>query len=295
MNFQSSVLWLIDIRVVETIALAQDVVDVDVLGGSLELFGQLKAFVRWILAPRHSGVITLIGLHCFIGLSGIQRVPVGHLHKAWGSVVLPVRDTVSDHHTFEVWSEGVSAESRDVVMVDLVDEIWDIDAGIRFTCDVEFVGFVVSVFFEPQEDGSQIVLRNVVIIPTVALIWITAVAISDTSWLFDVKDICFSIPTVVALFEGGFAISDEIWTILLKERKHRRATWTTIKPNDQRVSGTGFLLTLNEQIVDVLIARGKVDITRVHAPILLGEVWVFFSIDLIDSFLLWESSLEGTK
>jgi len=109
----------------------------------------------------------------------------------------------------------------------------------------------------------------------ITLVWITAVTVSNTCWLFDVKDISLSIPTVVTLFESGFAISNEVWSVLLKECKHRGATWPTVEPNEQRVSSTGFLCALNEEIMDMLIGVWEIDVSRIHAPVILSNITIW--------------------
>jgi len=112
----------------------------------------------------------------------------------------------------------------------------------------------------------------------VALVFLTTITVANTCWLFDIKDISLFIPTVLTLFEGVFAVSNEVWTVLLKECKHRGATWTTVEPNDQWVSSTGFLLTLNEEIMNVLFGVWKVDVSRIHAPIFHREIRILFGI-----------------
>ena len=60
-------------------------------------------------------------------------MPVTHFDESWDGIVLPVGDTVTNHHTLEVWFEIIAVLVELVMLVNLVDQIWYVDTSIRFS------------------------------------------------------------------------------------------------------------------------------------------------------------------
>lgn len=69
-----------------------------------------------------------------VELSRDQRMPVGHLEATWHAVVLPVGDAVANHHALDWRLESTGILHVDLVMVmDRVQEVWDVNARIRLS------------------------------------------------------------------------------------------------------------------------------------------------------------------
>jgi len=141
--FETNISWGVCISIVKTVALAENVIDVDIRGVCIKFFEQLCANLRHRFTENKSRVITIVSSHCIISSGIIQRVPVSHFEISWICIILPVGNTVSDHHTFQIWHENVGSKVCLVVVMDLIDEIWNIDASIRFSGNIKLILLIV--------------------------------------------------------------------------------------------------------------------------------------------------------
>lgn len=107
-------------------------------------------------------------------------------------------------------------------MVNLISEVRNVDTSIRLSRDVKLVLLILRPQPKPLNDGLQVIGSYIVIIPD-ALICIfswVAVRVPDTSWLFDIEHVDFSVPGIFILSEFGFGTFDDIWAVLLDHTSH---------------------------------------------------------------------------
>lgn len=103
--------------------------------------------------------IALFSFKLFHKLFTVERVPVTHFNPCGVTVVLPVGNTVTNCETLKVRLEnsrilGIS----DVVLVDVVSKVRYVDAGVRFTTQVEVIYAELGELGEESEDSGQVVL-----------------------------------------------------------------------------------------------------------------------------------------
>lgn len=162
-------------------------------------------------------------------------MPVRHLKSTRIAVILPIGDTVSDHHAPEWWQKCLRIVSiRLNVVIHEVHEVRNVDAGVRLARDVQVVGLELGEFFVPTEHSIQVILRCVVVSEVKAnILLIREVRVTNTGWLFDVEHIGLRVP---ALWVGTrpvlVSVLPQEWAVLLHEAEHRRASWTAIEPED---------------------------------------------------------------
>ena len=136
-----------------TPACAEDVVDVDFGDEIVELHVKVDALIRDTDHVRHVPV-AVEGNELVVHLLAHERVPVRHVDKGSGGVVLPVGNTVSNSETLDVGLENVVILSVLLLMLDeVVGKIWDIDASIRLTRDVKLIISELRESSVPLEDG----------------------------------------------------------------------------------------------------------------------------------------------
>ena len=81
-------------------------------------------------------------------------MPESHINVGVGRVVLPIRDSISNHKSLEVWLEdGRVISVLGVILIDIVGEVRHVNSGVRLTRDVELVGLELEELLEPSEDG----------------------------------------------------------------------------------------------------------------------------------------------
>mmetsp|Transcript_4413 Transcript_4413/g.6449 ORF Transcript_4413/g.6449 Transcript_4413/m.6449 type:complete len:440 (+) Transcript_4413:74-1393(+) len=239
-------------------ALAEDIVDVDSIDIVTELVNEVHAFVRGFLVELEATIVATELVHLVVGLGIEKRVPERHLDIGRDRVVLPVSDTVSDHHTLEGDLEGGGTL---VVSVDLVQQVRDVDTGVRLTRDVEIVGLVAGEFVVPALNGFQVVFSLVVIVKrTVVTVIGVAVGVANAGGVLDVKDIGLFVPRLLVLDRGSLTIRELPRAVFLQEGQHGGASGATIVPHDDGVAGRG-VLTLQEQVMNLLGGLGEVDVS----------------------------------
>ena len=67
------------------------------------------------------------------------------------------------------------------------------------------------------------VIGSATIVGVHAILWgcqIIAGRVTNTSWLLDVKDVCFIVPCVFVFGVGRVAVHEHVWAGLLQETEH---------------------------------------------------------------------------
>ena len=125
---ESSLLRGVVILGVLTVASTEDIVDVHAVGKVTKLLGQLITLGIGITKVSKSALL----LHDFI-IEGLldETVTISHVNEGRGSVIVPVGDTVANHHTLKVGSEDIRISNVDLVVVmDLVHKVRNINSTI---------------------------------------------------------------------------------------------------------------------------------------------------------------------
>ena len=81
------------------------------------------------------------------------------VHHTCNCVVMPVGDTVADHVAFEIdimWISGTVLLF--VVILDLVSQVWNINATVRLTRNVQIILFELGELFIPFLKEFHVVL-----------------------------------------------------------------------------------------------------------------------------------------
>lgn len=114
---------------------------------------------------------------------------------------MPVSDTVAYHVAFEIDIHRVSGTVLlFVVILDLVSQVWNIDATIRLTRDVQIIVKELGELSVPFLKEFHVVKRAASI-GMMAIITRTG-GISNTSWLLDIKHTCLFVPGILILLKG---------------------------------------------------------------------------------------------
>jgi len=166
---------------------------------------------------------------------------ISHLHVCWCCIIFPIGTSISNHETFEVWFENCWVSCMDsIMMMDSIYCKWNIHSTVWFSRNVEVILFKFWEFIEPSNNRFNIVSSHTIIIKWALFRMVCSITpwVTNSCWLFDVKNIGFKIPWVIILNHWGVmcrAIFNQPWTMLLDKCKHRRASWTSIKPNNERI------------------------------------------------------------
>ena len=101
------------------------------------------------------------------------------------------------------------------------------------------MALVLWVLLVPSKYSSEVVCSVGVIIEDAILGCsdLITIGVADTSWLFNVKHVCFSVPRVVTFGEGLITVFEVVRSMFLSKTKHGGAARTTIEPDDQRIFG----------------------------------------------------------
>jgi len=86
-----------------------------------------------------------------------------------------------------------------VVEGDLPGQVWNVDAGVGLTSNIEIIGLEVRESFEPGEEHLQIVL-GAAQVGVGAVLWrglVVASGIANSSWLLDVEHVGLVIPCII--------------------------------------------------------------------------------------------------
>jgi len=76
------------------------------------------------------------------------------------------------------------------MIVHQVQKIWNVNSGVRLTCDVQIVGLVLWELIVPSEDSLQVVLSCVVVSKVEAnILLIGEVGVTDTCGLLNVEHV----------------------------------------------------------------------------------------------------------
>ena len=104
------------------------------------------------------------------------------------------------------------------------------------------------------------------------MVVVIAVRVANTSWLLNVQNRGLSVPGVLVHSQVSCVVILLVRTILLHKCQHGRTTWSAIEPNNQRIC-CGILLTLNQEVMDLL--RGVFDwhVARVNSEVKWVDVW----------------------
>lgn len=111
-------------------AITKDVIDVEVaVPEFIELTGDV--FTGWgdwaENAIENTSVARSIHIQIFVN----KGVPVRHLEGAGRGIIVPIGNTISNHHTSKIGLEHLRVSSIDlVVMIQLIKQEWYIDTGV---------------------------------------------------------------------------------------------------------------------------------------------------------------------
>ena len=111
-----------------TVASTEDIVDVDAVSEVSKLLSQLITLGIGVTKISKSALF----LHNFI-VEGLldETVTISHINERRGSVIVPVGDTVANHHALKVGSEDIRISNVDLVVVmDLVHEVRNINSSV---------------------------------------------------------------------------------------------------------------------------------------------------------------------
>ena len=162
---------------IEIPVFSENVVQIKVLHAVRNLIVELHARLGRVVAERNHGIVAVVLLHTFVGLLAVKRVPVSHINKGGFSVVVPVGDTIADHKALEIRLEDVRVLLVDhVVVVNLVDNVWDIDASIRLSGNVKIVVFKLRVLLEPLQYDDKVIIACAIIIEVAVFLMVFVIA-----------------------------------------------------------------------------------------------------------------------
>lgn len=175
----------------------------------------------WLNELIEGAVVLELGI---VELLVNQTMPVGHLESGRGAIILPVGDTIADHHTLQVWQESVWVVqvSLDVV-VHQPKKVGNVNASVRLSRDIKIVALELRELLEPSKDCLEVVLCRIVVREFEAhLRRVCKVRIANTSWLLDVQHVSFSVPAVGirSLVPGCISILPLEGSVFLHETKH---------------------------------------------------------------------------
>ena len=87
-------------------------------------------------------------------------MPESHVNVGISCVIFPIRDSISNHKSFEVWLKySIISSVLCVVLIDVVSEVRHVDSGVGFTGYKELVRQIFWVFNIPLLEGSERILR----------------------------------------------------------------------------------------------------------------------------------------
>jgi hypothetical protein len=120
-----------------------EIIDVKIENQLLDL--SLRFQADWaVVHIRVVGSVTVelavVLLVCVQNSLGYNLEIVKGLWKRRGGINIPIRATISDHHTSEIYIIQFWLKlGLHVVLVNLPSQIWNIDAGVTFSRHEEFI------------------------------------------------------------------------------------------------------------------------------------------------------------
>jgi len=175
----------------------------------------------WLNELIEGAVVLELGI---VELLVNQTMPVGHLESGRGAIILPVGDTIADHHTLQVWQESVWVVqvSLDVV-VHQPKKVGNVNASVGLTRDVKIVALELWELLEPSKDCLEVVLCRIVVREFEAHLGrVCEVRIAYTGWLLDVQHVSLSVPAVriCSLVPSCISVLPLEGSVFLHETKH---------------------------------------------------------------------------
>lgn len=185
------------------IALSEGIINVNVLGSTLE-------FLEKLIANRGRGFLlsAAINLQTCVGRGSNNAVPVSHLDILVLVVEVVVSNTISNDPSLKVGNIAARILSGAIsdVPVESFNQARYVNTGIGLSGDVEIVLLKLWELAHDTEDSLKVVISSVEIIP-LALFLIAANGIADASRALNIDHVSFLVPGVWVLHESSGLIS----------------------------------------------------------------------------------------
>jgi hypothetical protein len=126
-----------------------------------------------------------------------------------------------------------------VVLVDLPSQVWNVDSSVALTGEEELVSSELwEVLLEEDTDCHQSIFGGAGV-TMVSVCFAFSLGESNTSWLFEEKHACVFVPWmwVFVDFSPLLSVINDPWAILLEVSKKGGASWSTVVPKDNWISG----------------------------------------------------------
>lgn len=208
------------------------------------------------------GIRTASRLNVGIHAGAHQTMTVGERHPSIeGRLRLGVGDGVTRTSTDEV---DLGVATLLVAVDDRGSQSRHVDTSITLTENVEGQGSILGGIFEEGDQEGQVVSGGRSISGIVVAI-VVGVGVSDTNRALEVDDAGILGPSVGIVDQGDVLSTgtELVRTVLVEETIERRATRTTVEPEDHRI-GRRVSGRRNENVVVVLLGTRQVYVTRIH-------------------------------
>jgi hypothetical protein len=159
-------------------------------------------------------------------------MPISHFCICWITVKCPIRNAVSNNHSFHVELECDILLL--IMLINKINEKWNINSSVGFTSYIQVQIFIFWIFFKPLKNYLKGIISCAVVIKCAVLFCFTS-WVTYSRWHLNVKNAGFFVPRVWIFSKLCGTIIKNKWSMFFNECQHWGTSRATIEPNKKRI------------------------------------------------------------